>query len=329
MGCFEVHRASVAPPDELLSMIWPELDAWKERFGPQADQINDLAGMGLTNLLFYLREVILQDSVALRKLFPNNPIWNHPVFQHSAYQAFAQKVEACLQDKEHPSQLSLLYQAILQLTDYLRAMDTRIDGLGDRLKAITNSIAQSQSLQSLQLQQLQHLTSGNLTFRLEAPQQLLLPMPLPPPSTAPSSYTFAQASIVATPFARSPSPPLQGQDQVQQERELLEPPKHRMCRAVRTVEALWRKWTVGLQGNPSIEVLDRKWGNRWRAGRQSELQWYSLRLEVIREVRWVAQAQRTSEEAAMWQVSLQQQQTGCSIDQFCKQLRAGRKARGL
>jgi hypothetical protein len=78
--------------------------------------------------------------------------------------------------------------------------------------------------------------------------------------------------------------------QQEQEQELLEPLKHRMCRAVRTVEALWREWTVGLQGNPSIEVLDRKWGNCWRAGRQSKLQWYSLQLEVIREIRWVAQA---------------------------------------
>ena len=143
MGCFEIHQASVAPLDELLLMIWPELDTWKDRFSPQADQINDLAAMGLTNLLFYLREVILQDSVALRKLFPGNPVWNHPVFQHSAYLAFAQKVEACLQDTEHLSQLSLLHQAMPQLTDYLRAMDTRIDGMGDRLKAITDSIAQS------------------------------------------------------------------------------------------------------------------------------------------------------------------------------------------
>ena len=93
MGCFEIHQASVAPPDELLSMIWPELDTWKDRFSPYADQINDLAAMGLTNLLFYLREVILQDSIALCKLFPSNPIWNHPVFQHSAYLAFTQKVE--------------------------------------------------------------------------------------------------------------------------------------------------------------------------------------------------------------------------------------------
>jgi hypothetical protein len=54
MGCFEINRASVTSPEELLSMIWPELDALKDRFGPQAGQINDLAAMGLTNLLFYL-----------------------------------------------------------------------------------------------------------------------------------------------------------------------------------------------------------------------------------------------------------------------------------
>jgi hypothetical protein len=316
MGCFEIHRAGVTPPDALLSMIWPKLDTWKGRFGPQAGQINDLAAMGLTNLLFYLREVILQDSVALRQLFPSNPVWNHPVFQHSAYTAFAQEVEARLQDKEHPNRLSILYQAMPQLTDYLKAIDAKNEQRVNSLKASIDSIAQSQSTQ---FSQLQLLTSGSLTFRLEAPQQQL---PLLLPSIVPSSrYASAQASIVATPVARSPSPP------PQQERELLEPPKYRMCRAVRSVEALWREWTMGLQGNPSIEVLDRKWGNRWRAGRQTELQWYSLRLEVIREIRRVAQAQRTSEEAAMWQVSLQQQQTRCSLDQFCKQLRAGRKAR--
>ena len=108
----------------------------------------------------------------------------------------------------------------------------------------------------MQSSQLQLLTSGGLIFRLEAAQQLLsMPLLLPPLSViAPSQYTSAQASIIATPIARSPSPQLQGT----QELELLEPPKHRMCRAIRTVEALWREWTVGLQGNSSIEALDRK-----------------------------------------------------------------------
>jgi hypothetical protein len=220
------------------------------------------------------------------------------------------------------------------LTDYLKTIDAQNEQRINSLRASIDSVAQSQSQQSLQLQQ---LTSGNLTFRLEAPQQLQLllpPPPLPPlpPTALSSTYTSAQASIVATPLARSPSPSLQGpsrssQSQVQ-EQELLEPPQHRMCRAVRTVEALWREWTVGLQGSPAIEVLDRKWGNRWRAGRPSELQWYSLRMEVIREIRRVAQARGVGEDAAMWQVSQQQQRARCSLDQFCKQLRAGRKVRG-
>jgi hypothetical protein len=99
-----------------------------------------------------------------------------------------------------------------------------------------------------------------------------------------------------------------------------------MSRAVRTVKALWQEWTIGLGSGPSVAALDRKWGSRWRAGRQNELQWYSLRLEVIKEIRRVAQAQRVSEEAAMWQVNLQQEQMQCSLDQLCKRLRAGRKA---
>ncbi len=33
-----------------------------------------------------------------------------------------------------------------------------------------------------------------------------------------------------------------------------------------------------VQGSPAVAALDYAWGSRWRAGRRSELQWYSLRL---------------------------------------------------
>src|SRR5437762_760019 len=78
MGCFEIRRAAVAPPDELLSLIWPKLDLWKGRFGPRDDQINDLAAMGLTDLLFYLREVNLSDVIGLEGTLDRtglDPIW--------------------------------------------------------------------------------------------------------------------------------------------------------------------------------------------------------------------------------------------------------------
>jgi hypothetical protein len=314
MGCFEISRANVTPPDELLSMIWPKLDTWKDRFGPRAGQIKDLAAAGLTNLLLYLREVILQDSVALRQMFPENPIWNHPVFHHAAYAAFVKEIESCQDPGAPPNKLSMFYQAMPQLADHLTAIDVKIEQRTKKLEALIDDMVKSQTTQSLQLQL---LTSGGLTFRLEAPQ--------PPFQLSTSTYASAQASITATPCSapsrsrsrsRSRSPSLS-----------MKPPRYRMCRTVKTVEALWREWTVGLQGNPSIEVLDRKWGNQWRAGRQSELQWYSLRLEVIKEIRHTAHTQRIGEEAAMWQVNLQQQNMRCSLDQLCKRLRASRKAR--
>lgn len=113
MECFEISHAAIVLPDTLLSMIWPQLNTWKSCFGSQKGQINDLAAAGLVDLLLYLREIILQNSMTLHECFSDHSIWNHPVFQHEAYTAFSQKMQACQNaEKEMPNQLSVLYQAI-------------------------------------------------------------------------------------------------------------------------------------------------------------------------------------------------------------------------
>ena len=94
---------------------------------------------------------------------------------------------------------------------------------------------------------------------------------------------------------------------------------------VKTVEALWHEWTVGLRGRPSIDRLDQQWGSQWRAGCCSELQFYLLRLEVIKKIRHIVQMQRISKKTAMQQISKQQQNMQCSLNWLCKLLRADRK----
>jgi hypothetical protein len=37
IGCFEIRRARIIPLEALLSMIWPGLDSWKDKFGPRPD----------------------------------------------------------------------------------------------------------------------------------------------------------------------------------------------------------------------------------------------------------------------------------------------------
>jgi hypothetical protein len=325
-GCFEIDRAAVTPPDELLQLIWPELDGLQD--GLQQGQANDLAATGLVNLLLYLREVVLQDSVYLRERYPASDVWDHPVFRHAAYDAFAQRVRAHMSDGQPPSQLALLRQAMPVLADFLQSLDARSDARASRVEQALGQRIAAES-DRLQAAQLRVLTSGALTLRLDLqqlPQQPLPPQPLLQPfalggDIAQSAAASRYASAVATPRTRSPSPAAGGALDEQQ------PPRYRMCRSVKTVERLWREWTAGLRGQPSIRQLDSRWGSRWRSGCQPELQWYSLRQEVVREVVRMAQAGRCSEEQAMWALHAEQQRTGCSLDQFCKRLRAARKAK--
>lgn len=327
MGCFEIRRAAVQPPDELLSQIWPELGHWRGRFGPGEGQINDLAAMGFTDLLLHLREVILQDSIILRKRFPRSPVWDHGVFQNKAYKLFAARMEDvvdCSSDggNEQPSQLAILTQAMPALVDFLHTMDSRMETRMNKLQvAMGCAVADQSAAQSAQLMQL--LASGSLTLRMEqsgSSQPPLAPALLLAPAGSiaagsNSQYTSAQTSLAPSLApSRATSPPAS--------QHLEEPPRHCMSRTVKTVELLWREWTVGLGGKPSINALDNRWGARWRSGRQSELQWYSLRLEVIKEIRRVAKAKRISEEQAMWRLNMEQSQSGYSLDRMCKQLRA-------
>jgi hypothetical protein len=63
-----------------------------------------------------------------------------------------------------------------------------------------------------------------------------------------------------------------------------------MSRTIQTIPELWREWTVGLQGQPSIEQLDALYGSSWRSGpaAASERQFYSRRKTLITEIRRLA-----------------------------------------
>jgi hypothetical protein len=326
-GCFEIDRAAVTPPDELLQLIWPELNGLQDYLSLQQGQESDLAAAGLVNLLLYLREVVLQDSVPLRDRYPSSSVWDHPVFQHAAYDAFAQRVRARVSDSQPPSQLALLKQAMPVLADFLQSLDARSDARASRVEQALSHVEQALS---------QRLAAES--NRMQASQLQLPAAAAPPPPTAPgaiaqSAAASRYASAVATPLStRAPSagggqPPPPPAEALRCALDEQRPPRHRMCRRVKTVEWLWREWTVGLPGQPSIRQLDSRWGSRWRAGCQPELQWYSLRQEVVREVVRMAQAGRCSEEHAMWALQAEQRRTGCSLDQLCKRLRAARRAK--
>jgi hypothetical protein len=351
-------------------MIWPELDQWKDKFGTQPGQIDDLAAMCLVNLLFYLREVILQDSCIFRELFPDHVMWNHPVFQHEAYPLFCKTVQQGEQKNlPEPSQLDKIVQAIPQLADYLESHETRNETRHEKREIQIQTILnqQAQQLQHLALQ-LQPLLMGQLVFRLDTTAAVsrpiipplsgslplntsVVPTPLPLTTILPRNSSENSLPTPAHTLSLGSSSLALSTLQTQQQQQLstaialaatssaaiasasasasanLEPPRHQMCRQIKTVQSLWQEWTKGLAGQPSIRELDSRWGSRWRSSRRGEIQWYSLRREIIQEIERRAKSSSRSEEAAMWSLHFEQERERCSIDQLCKRLRKQRVIR--
>lgn len=261
MGCFEIRRAGLVPPTALLSMIWPELDQWEGRFGSGSGQINDLAAMGLTNLLFYLREVVLQDSALLMLKYPRSPVWLHPVFQHRAYLQYAQEVRAFTQEEERPSQLAVLTQAMPVLSDFPQSIDMRNEA---RLVQLDQKLEKRLGNQSQQGSQILSLLSNGLTVHIKATNTspdgamgvAITATAGPAGSPAAGPAGPLTAGPAGSPAAGLAGPPTAGP-----------PPQYSMSRAVKTVEGLWKEWTVGLYGQPAVWELDSRWGHSWRGGR--------------------------------------------------------------
>jgi len=100
-----------------------------------------------------------------------------------------------------------------------------------------------------------------------------------------------------------------------------------MSRDVRTVEVLYHEWTQGLRGALSIRELDRRYSHHWRKGRRDELQFYSLRKEIMREIDRIVMHEGVDEITAARRVQGRQDREKLSLDKLCKRLREEAKMR--
>ncbi|KJZ70052.1 hypothetical protein HIM_10556 [Hirsutella minnesotensis 3608] len=182
--------------------------------------------------------------------------------------------------RSFPSSEKRISEGLPVLADYLEFIDARNEArivqlkaeLADQLRATEERLAVAQS----------SLFSNGFNFQVTAATTTTATTAVTDIAGHPgrgdgSGFVSTQSSIINS---RDTSPTATDMIMVKPE----PPPRYHMCRAVKKVEALWSEWTVGLRGGPAIADLDSRWGSRWRAGRQSELQWYSLRLEVIRKI---------------------------------------------
>ena len=266
----------------------------------EEDDRHDLAGQGFLRLLRQLRVILLQDSVLMRQEFPDHPIWADPIFARDDYAAFAKDVKLSLLDVEEPEEiqirktlpaiaerLSILQQSLQrEINEWGTGSQARLDSINSRLRDLLEGRI------SLTL----HSSTAHSTRATPACSVPLSAPPPSPPAPSPPSPPPAPPAAPAAVGAAPAAPP---------------PPQYILSRTITTVPQLWKEWTVGLPGGPSVQGLEDLYGPSWRQ-KHSEQVFYGRRKVIIDEIRR-RQASGISTGAAVEEVELMRQRGRLSL----------------
>lgn len=322
-----IPRETVRPPASLRQRVWPQLDSWRQAHLslPEASKVVEpnLAAGGFLELLDKLRDVFLQDSVFLRRDFPSHPLFRDALFASPEYASFTIAVLAAAD--------TLRYE-----DPYLVAIAKAIPSVSERLRSITGVIQTGQASQATALAQvacsldrlttkLEDFLTGSFSLIFTPGRSRMLPQGYDPASqpgrqTPPSlldQYSHQLPAVdLGGPYPLAPAA-----------QAAAAMPSYRLSRQVVTVPDLWREWTVGLGGLPSVAALDAAYGSSWRS--PSERQYYSMRKVIIDEIIAMAGNSLEDQEAIAIAVeALEQQrvQRKASLDKLIKVIKEGRRA---
>jgi Transcriptional activator of glycolytic enzymes len=273
--------------------------------------------------------------VFFREEFPDHPIFRHPLFATHDYAVFADKIRrACAQTEDGDPHGVLVEKALPALGEKLRAvvgtiqsgneatvielrdLKGKVDRLGEAVEeSLSNTVSftftpgRSRMVREVGTSRQREVSpspAGRGSFHLGEPA---LRQPQPPPICLSGSGP-----------APLPLGPL----------EQLRPasvPSYKLSRQVRTVTNLWKEWTVGLAGQPSVTRLDNDYGSAWRTG--AERQYYSSRKVIVDEVRRRAGPGAGDMACKKMAETMEKdrEQANISLDKMFKILKAEAKAR--
>lgn len=295
------------------------------------------ATVGFLKLLVKLRVIFLQDAVSLRELYPAHPLWEHALFSHPAWRQFAELVKlAELEQKEDPQELMIrrAHPAIAQQLGLVKlSMVTKVEqeayhstvlsairdikqSLEDRLEPLVLMAPASRRKDVAAFAQSIAGAGGVIDPRLSSIiNPRLIDAPQTPSRARPSLVTPPPATPIASRTPQSPTPAPS---------PWKVPLPFTMERRVTTLHQLWREWTVGLTGKPSVERVESDWGKDWRRATK-DTQWWSSRKTLVEEVRRRATAEDCTEDVMAHRMEDERVKDSISLDGMIRRIKRRRR----
>ncbi|KMS94603.1 hypothetical protein BVRB_017120 [Beta vulgaris subsp. vulgaris] len=182
---------------------------------------------------------------------PLHPIWKHALFSDLEYVDFSNRLESALAAESDPTERRLE----LAMPDLTR----RIDALHHDLRTAFDVEIRPVMTKVSRLERIiEDLSTGTLPLQLR--------VALPEVSSA------ASITQQATLHSEQPAANPNATNAAAQ--------TYKLCRGIETVVDLWREWTVGLGGGPSVQFLESNNGTKWCEGK-SERRFFNRRKRIV------------------------------------------------
>jgi len=284
---FYLPRGGLTPPENLLKCIFPKLDYWFHKFKTGDGVDHNYALDGYFRLLFFFREVIIQDAVVLIDDY-SHTLFQDPVFSSGSFLSYKESLLqhiAVAQNPIHQEIQRVLPELCRQITVNNEALRSQ---LLDAVNSSTSKLITKIEDGSVEVQS----TISNLRLSLSKSLSTVVKAL---EKEATMTHNDSGSTIVESDTALDTSHVERDEPDLTK----LGMPNFETIIACSTcsVPEVLIEWEVGFNGRPSVVSMDRQWKTKWRTGTKNQKQ-YSRRKKIIDMVVKYATRKRISKETA-------------------------------
>jgi len=229
------------PPDALLQQVFPAIDEWHYRLKHGDGVEHNFALEGYLRLLFFFREVILQDAAVLVEHY-SHPVLNHPIFSTEEFISYKEELRTqmtTVQNPIHHEIQRVMPELCHQISVSNEALTTNIiSAISQSTKTVTQTIEGRAQETDAKLTNFKTVLTSSLKHMVSALEDV-------PICTSNTPTSISQC-------------PIASQDQISIE--------HDNTYSNQGLKDMAEQGS----GKPSISLIEGKWSNKWRMGTKNQ-----------------------------------------------------------
>ena len=301
---FFLPRNVLKPPGSLSCKVFPQLDELRaHHHNPNVSSM--ICTKGFIDMLYHLRDVILQDAVFLM-LEEEVDIGNGKTFSYKDHQLFKDEIFTSPEFLEYAADLREAAAATKNPAD--SSMENVLPVLNDKLDLQHSDLLGSLSEIKLQMERLVKQESNSLRQHFDHAINNLENKLL----GAQNSHSQNTSALSARPSSSQSE--FQSADNV-----VHKVPTYRLSRGISTVPQLWEEWNEGINGSMSVAKFFELHGRKGLPD-DSERKFARRRQRIITKVKNISSSTGCDIESAIDSIEAFRLQRGYSIHKLAEKI---------